>query len=111
KHTGKDNKLIFVSKTIVGIIEDNGKNGPLFENEPETKKTTIGHLPRVRADYTFENLAVSSSNQLAYVSASTVAKKLGAAYNPLFIYGPVGVGKTHLMQAVANDVYTKTPNK
>jgi chromosomal replication initiator protein len=71
----------------------------------------VGHLPRVRPDYTFENLAVSSSNQLAFVSASTVAKKPGIAYNPLFIYGPTGVGKTHLMQAIANEVYQKNPNK
>jgi chromosomal replication initiator protein len=48
---------------------------------------------------------------LAFVSATTVAKKPGAAYNPLFIYGPTGVGKTHLMQAIANEVYAKNPNK
>ena len=71
----------------------------------------IGHLPRVRPDYTFENMAVSSTNQLAFVSASTVAKNPGETYNPLFIYGPTGVGKTHLMQAIANAVYTKSPNK
>jgi len=55
-------------------------------------------------------MAVSTSNQLAYVSATTVAKKIGQVYNPLFIYGPVGVGKTHLMQAIANDVYINNPN-
>lgn len=113
KYTKKNTELIFVPKTVVGIVEDSSKNGPLFENTAEEKKSpiAIGHLPRVRADYTFDNMAVSSTNQLAYVSASTVAKKLGEAYNPLFIYGPVGVGKTHLMQAVANAVYTKTPTK
>lgn len=111
KHVGKNTKIIFVPKTIIDIIENKeDKHGPLFESEAK-EKTTIGHLPRVRADYTFENMAVSSSNQLAFVSASTVAKKPGVAYNPLFMYGPVGVGKTHLMQAVANEVYTKTPNK
>lgn len=111
KHVGKNTKIIFVPRTIVDIVENKeDKHGPLFESEAK-EKTTIGHLPRVRADYTFENMAVSSSNQLAFVSASTVAKKPGVAYNPLFMYGPVGVGKTHLMQAVANEVYTKTPNK
>jgi len=111
KHVGKDTKIIFVPKTIAIITKKGGEeNGPLFE-ENAKQTPTIGHLPRVRADYTFENMAVSSSNQLAYVSASTVAKKPGEAYNPLFIYGPTGVGKTHLMQAIANEVYTKTPNK
>jgi len=56
-------------------------------------------------------MAVSSTNQLAFVSATTVAKKPGVTYNPLFIYGPTGVGKTHLMQAIANEVYAKNPNK
>lgn len=69
-----------------------------------------GHLPRVRTDYTFDNFAVSGSNQLAFVSSTTVAKNLGKSYNPLFIYGPVGVGKTHLMHAIANDVYFKNPD-
>lgn len=111
KHVGKDTKIIFVPKTIVDIVEEKEeKHGPLFESSSQSK-TIIGHLPRVRADYTFDNMAVSASNQLAFVSASTVAKKPGAAYNPLFIYGPTGVGKTHLMQAIANEVYNKNPEK
>lgn len=104
KQTKKDMEILFVPKTIVKDKNENA--GPLFSMSDNPKKT-IGHLPRVREEYTFDNLAVSSSNQLAYVSATTVAKKLGKAYNPLFIYGPVGVGKTHLMQAIANEVYSK----
>jgi chromosomal replication initiator protein len=110
KHLGKDTKLVFVPKTAVNSTADSQKNSPLF-GEIEETKISIGHLPRVRSDYTFDNMAVSSSNQLAYVSAKTVAKKIGQAYNPLFIYGPVGVGKTHLMQAIANEVYSKSPDK
>jgi chromosomal replication initiator protein len=111
KHLGKDTKIIFVPRAVVDIIDEREtKNGPLFEND-EKATATIGHLPRVRPDYTFNDMAVSSTNQLAYVSATTVAKKPGLAYNPLFIYGPTGVGKTHLMQAIANEVYAKNPNK
>jgi chromosomal replication initiator protein len=111
KHLGRDAKIIFAPKTIIDNIEPSKKeHGPLFE-EGMSQKTVIGHLPRVRPDYTFENMAVSSTNQLAFVSASTVAKKPGETYNPLFIYGPTGVGKTHLMQAIANAVYAKTPSK
>lgn len=109
KHTEVDAKIIFVPKNIMPI-SDTEKNGPLFQEE-EKPTATIGHLPRVKKDYTFQTLAVSSSNQLAYVSAQTVAKKIGIAYNPLFIYGPVGVGKTHLMQAIANDVYENSQGK
>jgi chromosomal replication initiator protein len=71
----------------------------------------VGHLPRVRADFTFSNFAVSTSNQLAFVSAERVAKNTGKSYNPFFIYGPVGVGKTHLMHAIANEVYRREPDK
>lgn len=107
--TGGDTKVFFVPKTLTqNTMPEN--QGPLFDSQ-EGGKILVGHLPRVRADFTFENLAVSSSNQLAFVSASTAAKKLGSFYNPLFIHGPVGVGKTHLMQAIANDVYAKNPNK
>jgi chromosomal replication initiator protein len=109
KHVGKDAKIIFVPKTVAQE-KPLEKNGPLFE-ENEKKQVPRGALPRVRPDYTFANMAVSSSNQLAFVSASTVAKKPGKAYNPLFIYGPTGVGKTHLMQAIANEVYLKNPDK
>ena len=112
KHVGKNSQLIFVPKTIIEALDtkkDNEK-GTLFDQEKNSTPLNLGHPPRVRADYTFANMAVSSTNQLAFVSASTVAKKPGETYNPLFIYGPTGVGKTHLMQAIANEVYAKKPN-
>src|SRR3989344_5638732 len=110
KHTGREVRVIFVPGTSIVEERVSTKTGPLFE-EYEKPVLPIGHLPKVRKDYTFQTLAVSSSNQLAYVSAQTVAKKIGEAYNPLFIYGPTGVGKTHLMHAIANQVYEANPNK
>lgn len=102
-----DSKIIFIPKSAE--VKNSHSETALFFETPKTQP--VGHLPRVRADYIFETFAVSSGNQLAYVSAKTVAKKIGAAYNPLFMYGPVGVGKTHLMQAIANEVYLKDPTK
>ena len=106
KQLGEDTKIIFVPKAPIPTTND---VGPLFSESPRPK--TIKKLPRVREEYTFQNFAVSGSNQLAFVSATTVAKKIGSMYNPLFIYGPVGVGKTHLMHAVANEVFLKNQNK
>lgn len=111
KYTKIDTKIVFVPKVINKELKGSMTVSPLFAPIEKKQAQTIGHLPRVRADYTFQTLAVSASNQLAFVSATTVAKKMGTAYNPLFIYGPVGVGKTHIMQAIANEVYTKDPDK
>lgn len=108
KQTGFDTKIVFVPEANPKqVVAENV--GLLFSQEQG--KISVGHLPRVRPEFTFDNMAVSGSNQLAFVSATSVAKKMGDFYNPLFLYGPVGVGKTHLMQAIANDVYLKDPRK
>lgn len=115
KHTNKDINIIFISKTINNARVVAERPGPLFSDEqnptPPQTTTLSKTLQRVRPDYTFETMAVSSSNQLAFVSAQTVAKNIGHSYNPLFIYGPVGVGKTHLMQAIANEVFKNDNDK
>lgn len=105
QQVGKPIEVSFVTKTLPKKQQDNIK-GPLFAQEiVEEQPKITPRLSRVRSDFTFENLAVSGSNQLAFIAATTVAKNIGKTYNPLFIYGPTGVGKTHLMQAIANEVF------
>lgn len=116
KHTGRDIDVVFIPTTITSTskLKKNGYSAPLFEQAEKSEsqsKPIVGHLPRVRSDFTFANFAVSSTNQLAFVSAQNVARNTGKSYNPFFIYGPVGVGKTHLMHAIANDVYRREPDK
>lgn len=103
KLTGENLSLVFVvsKKTDKKMVEE--EVGPLFDASVVSNvyidKARMAHL---RTDLAFENYAVSSLNQMAYAAAVAVSKSLGSAYNPLFIWGGVGVGKTHLMQAVGN---------
>lgn len=64
---------------------------------------------RLREDFTFDSIAVSSSNEMAYAAGQSVAANPGKSYNPLFIWGGVGVGKTHLMHAIGNTVLQHSP--
>ncbi|MBW7944449.1 chromosomal replication initiator protein DnaA [Patescibacteria group bacterium] len=64
----------------------------------------------LRLEYTFETFAVSSTNEMAHAAAMAVSNQPGTAYNPLFIYGGVGVGKTHLMHAVGNNILKRLPD-
>ncbi len=64
---------------------------------------------RINPEFTFDNFVEGKSNQLAKAAAIQVADNPGKAYNPLFIYGGVGLGKTHLMHAVANKIKTHSP--
>lgn len=101
KKTGEKISLIF---TINRPVEEKTKDaGPLFTERPTA--AAKGRPHRIKTDYTFDTLAVSDSNQLAYTASYAVATEPGGKYNPLFLYGSVGVGKTHLMHAIANTVF------
>jgi chromosomal replication initiator protein len=66
-------------------------------------------LPPLSSRYTFEHFVIGKSNELAYAAADAVSQAPGRVYNPLFIYGQTGLGKTHLMQAVAHEILKRTP--
>jgi len=67
----------------------------------------IDETTNLNPRYTFESFIVASFNELAFAASQSVIKDLGKVYNPLFIYGGVGVGKTHLIQALGNEIKTK----
>ncbi|HLL60733.1 MAG TPA: chromosomal replication initiator protein DnaA [Candidatus Nitrosocosmicus sp.] len=77
----------------------------------ETQLVDIIRKSGLQPKHTFDNYAVSTTNQIAYAAALAVADNPGETYNPLFIYGGVGVGKTHLVQAIANKILMKDGSK
>lgn len=84
-------------------IDENVDNS---KNNIEYKK-----LSNFNSKYTFENFVVGDSNRFAYSSALAVAENPGKLYNPLFLYGKSGLGKTHLMHAIGNYITTHTNKK
>lgn len=110
--SGKLNDLVFVVKQIrgEGVKGREGEKEPLFETKKE--KTDVAKAIKsagLRPDFNFDTFAVSSTNQMAHAAATAVAKSPGKAYNPLFLYGGVGVGKTHLTQAIATAILSQKP--
>lgn len=111
-HTHENISMVF---SVVPKKETLSKKdaGPLFADLHTQKEDDFSSLSRrlhIRPDATFDNFAVSTTNQMAYAAATAVSRSPGTAYNPLFIYGGVGVGKTHLMHAVANSILQRRPN-
>lgn len=101
---------IGAESTAIEILED----GEQSVSAPETTVTTVAgdsnHHPTLNPRYTFETFVVGKSNELAHAAARSVVDEPGTRYNPLFLYGGVGLGKTHLMQSVGNAISRMDPN-
>jgi len=106
-----------VNNTVTNnsVIRTSGGNESMFAKATSAPRTAEpeSNIPKktnVRLNYTFDNFVEGKSNQLARAAASQVADNPGTAYNPLFIYGGTGLGKTHLLHAVGNGILLNKPN-
>lgn len=101
--------VVFVVRSSQSI-KSNENIFPLFSTKEVSEDLTEKYAnSNIRTTLTFQNFAVSSSNQMAWAAAEAVSKNLGSAYNPLFVWGGVGVGKTHLMNAIGHELIKKDP--
>lgn len=98
-------------KNTVSDISGNSQQDKRPSPSSSSKKDRRGIILPINPKYNFSNFIVGGSNELAYTVAQAIAKEPGQRFNPLFLYGGVGLGKTHLMQAVANAIIENFPEK
>ena len=99
---------VFTSTKVEVKILDKTKQKNTKKQKEKEQKTNVNSL--LNPSHTFSNFMVGGSNQFAYAATKSVSEQPGKVYNPLFIYGGVGLGKTHLMQAAGNVAQNKGLN-
>lgn len=103
--TGRDLQVEF-------LVPVEGKKPVVTKPQPAVAVqagTNTASQFRLRSRYTFDTFIVGESNRLAWAAARNVAQNLGKVFNPLFVYGGVGLGKTHLIQAIGNAALARHP--
>lgn len=95
---------------IIEKIKPETKEENTFLISPDTKNNVKTAVDTSHSSqYTFENFIVGSSNRFAYAACTAVSREPAHSYNPLFIYGPSGLGKTHLLYAITNEIHKNFP--
>lgn len=93
------------------ILSDKHTPTPTPAQAPEvaTPRPKVRDISRLNPAFSFDNFVTGKANELARAAATQVAERPGTAYNPLFVYGGVGLGKTHLIQAIGNHLLARAP--
>ncbi|MCL1126213.1 chromosomal replication initiator protein DnaA [Shewanella surugensis] len=100
-----------VAKTPRAQASSRSANKPIFNTPPHSDApVNANHRSNINPTYQFSNFVEGKSNQLGKAAAMQVAENPGGAYNPLFLYGGTGLGKTHLLHAVGNGIIKNNPD-
>jgi len=113
---GKEITLEFEITGKTSKKEENSNHSPSKNESPiaaeaQKKVKEKGKHPQMRDDYIFDRFVIGENNAFAANAAIAISRNPGKAYNPFLIFGGVGLGKTHLMQAIGNYVYENSDNK
>jgi len=101
-------KKPFISHPVDAVVSVKNPSAPI----PQTEKIAVlSQENNLNPKYIFENFVVGGNNELAKAACFAVSQNLGKIYNPLFIYGGVGLGKTHLLQSIGNEILKNDPSK
>jgi len=110
--TNNNYDLYFLLKEEIEEEEEEEKlRTEVVEKSRESTDTTYKANSNLNTNYTFENFIVGNSNKFAHAAALSVAENPGKIYNPLFLYGNSGVGKTHLMHAIGNYIHDNSDKR
>jgi chromosomal replication initiator protein len=99
------------TQTPEAAVQDSRVEGPNTGSQIPAKSKKKASHSQLRTDYTFDRYIIGDNNNFAVNAAMAVSLNSGSAYNPLLIYGGVGMGKTHLMQAIGNYIYENSTKK